>query len=56
MTEKHREKIDTEVRDIYNYAADKISDFMRKECDDAPGYTLSEQLGDFPLILERADV
>ncbi len=56
MTQKHIEKIDIEARDIYNYAAGKISAFMQKEYSNASGETLSDQIGDFHLIAERACV
>lgn len=56
MARKHLEKIDSEARDIYNYAADKVSAFMQKEHGQSSENTLSDQINDFHLIAERACV
>ena len=56
MNEKQLEKVDNEARDIYNFAAGKISAYLKKEYEDTPGNTLHDQIAEFHLIAERTCV
>ena len=55
-TAKRLQKIDDEARNIYNFAASKISAFMEKEYSQSSEGTLPDQIGDFHLFAERACV
>ena len=56
MTDEHLTAVDNVARDIYNYAAGRITAFLQETYSQSAEGAVSEQFNDFHLIAERACV
>ncbi len=56
MTEQHLSELDQLARDIYDYAASKLTDYFLKEYGNRKRGSFDEQMEDFHLVAERASI